>query len=78
MEDRARGRAETLVTSTPLEERHIRMPTFGYFLSCEEYSPQEILDQARLAEEAGFDALWSATTTTPGRAPMARARSSGR
>jgi len=54
------------------------MPTFGYFLSCQEYSPQEILDQARLAEEAGFDALWSATTTTPGRAPRARARSSGR
>jgi len=31
---------------------------FGYFLSCEEYTPQQLLEQARLAEEAGFDALW--------------------
>ena len=31
---------------------------FGYFLSCEEYTPQQLLHQARLAEEAGFDALW--------------------
>jgi G6PDH family F420-dependent oxidoreductase len=32
--------------------------TFGFFLSCEEYSPSELLEQATLAEEAGFDALW--------------------
>ncbi|NNG37199.1 TIGR03557 family F420-dependent LLM class oxidoreductase [Nakamurella aerolata] len=31
---------------------------FGYFLSCEEYSPAQLIEQARLAEEAGFDALW--------------------
>jgi G6PDH family F420-dependent oxidoreductase len=31
---------------------------FGYFLSCEEYSPAEIIDQAVAAEKAGFDALW--------------------
>lgn len=31
---------------------------FGYFLSTEEYTPQELVEQARLAEEAGFDALW--------------------
>src|SRR4030095_4298817 len=30
----------------------------GYFLSSEEYSPGQLIDQARLAEEAGFDALW--------------------
>ncbi|HZN19364.1 MAG TPA: TIGR03557 family F420-dependent LLM class oxidoreductase [Micromonosporaceae bacterium] len=30
----------------------------GYFLSCEEYSPAELVEQARLAEEAGFQALW--------------------
>ena len=30
----------------------------GYFLSCEEFTPQELIEQARLAEEAGFDALW--------------------
>ena len=34
------------------------MPTFGYFLSCEEYSPAELIEQARLAEEAGFERLW--------------------
>jgi G6PDH family F420-dependent oxidoreductase len=31
---------------------------FGYFLSCEEYTPGQLVEQARLAEEAGFDALW--------------------
>ena len=34
------------------------MTRFGYFLSCEEYTPDQLLDQARRAEEAGFDALW--------------------
>ena len=31
---------------------------YGYFLSCEEYTPRQLVEQARLAEEAGFDALW--------------------
>jgi len=31
---------------------------FGYFLSSEEFTPAQILEQARLAEEAGFEALW--------------------
>jgi G6PDH family F420-dependent oxidoreductase len=30
----------------------------GYFLSCEEYGPAELLAQARAAEEAGFAGLW--------------------
>jgi G6PDH family F420-dependent oxidoreductase len=30
----------------------------GYFLSCEEYSPDELLAQARAAERAGFASLW--------------------
>ncbi|MEA2123586.1 MAG: hypothetical protein QOI80_368 [Solirubrobacteraceae bacterium] len=30
----------------------------GYFLSCEEFGPRELVRQARLAEEAGFSALW--------------------
>ncbi|MEV6283006.1 TIGR03557 family F420-dependent LLM class oxidoreductase [Kribbella sp. NPDC051770] len=30
----------------------------GYFLSSEEYTPAELIEQARLAEEAGFDGLW--------------------
>lgn len=34
------------------------MKRIGYFLSCEEYSPAQLLEQARLAQEAGFEALW--------------------
>lgn len=30
----------------------------GYFLSCEEYRPADLLEQAVLAERTGFDALW--------------------
>ena len=30
----------------------------GYFLSCEENDPAELVRQAKLAEEAGFHALW--------------------
>jgi G6PDH family F420-dependent oxidoreductase len=30
----------------------------GYFLSCEEYGPSDIVEQARLAEQAGFESLW--------------------
>jgi G6PDH family F420-dependent oxidoreductase len=30
----------------------------GYFLSCEEYSPAELIEQATLAEQAGFESLW--------------------
>ena len=29
----------------------------GYFLSTEEYAPSELIEQAVLAEEAGFEAL---------------------
>jgi G6PDH family F420-dependent oxidoreductase len=30
----------------------------GYFLSCEEHSPAELVEQGRLAEDAGFAGLW--------------------
>lgn len=30
----------------------------GYFLSCEEYTPAQLVEQAKSAEQAGFDALW--------------------
>jgi G6PDH family F420-dependent oxidoreductase len=30
----------------------------GYFLSCEEHGPRELVRQARLAEEVGFSDLW--------------------
>jgi G6PDH family F420-dependent oxidoreductase len=31
---------------------------YGYFLSSEEYDPADLVRQARLAEQAGFEALW--------------------
>lgn len=34
------------------------MVTLGYFLSSEEHTPAALVEQARLAEDAGFDALW--------------------
>src|SRR4051794_12480301 len=37
----------------------------GYFLSCEEYGPQELLAQARAAEEAGFSGLWISAHSPP-------------
>ncbi len=34
------------------------MTRYGYFLASEEHTPGELVRQARLAEQAGFDALW--------------------
>jgi len=34
------------------------MPRYGYFLSSEEYEPASLIEQAKMAEEAGFEALW--------------------
>lgn len=34
------------------------MTRFGFFLSCEEYGPAELVEQAVRAEEAGFECLW--------------------
>jgi G6PDH family F420-dependent oxidoreductase len=34
------------------------MPAYGYFLSCEEHGPAELIEQARMAEQAGFQELW--------------------
>ncbi|MCV7197390.1 TIGR03557 family F420-dependent LLM class oxidoreductase [Mycobacterium angelicum] len=34
------------------------MTKIGYFLSCEQFGPAELIDQAKRAEAAGFDALW--------------------
>jgi len=30
----------------------------GYFLACEEFGPADLLDQAKMAQEAGFQGLW--------------------
>jgi G6PDH family F420-dependent oxidoreductase len=34
------------------------MTSIGYFLSCEEFGPRELVRQARMADEAGFTRLW--------------------
>src|SRR5690606_39910631 len=34
------------------------MVSFGYFLASEEYGPDELVRQAKLAEQAGFGRLW--------------------
>ncbi|MFF3694059.1 LLM class F420-dependent oxidoreductase [Streptomyces sp. NPDC002221] len=34
------------------------MTEYGYFLSSEEHTPTELVEQARMAEQAGFTALW--------------------
>src|SRR5919197_3520438 len=34
------------------------MVSIGYFLACEEHGPAELVRQARLAEQAGFQRLW--------------------
>jgi G6PDH family F420-dependent oxidoreductase len=34
------------------------MAKIGYFLSCEQFGPAELIDQAKRAEAAGFEALW--------------------
>ncbi|MCE5289215.1 MAG: TIGR03557 family F420-dependent LLM class oxidoreductase [Nocardiaceae bacterium] len=34
------------------------MTTFGYFLSSEQFTPRELVEQAKRAEAAGFDKLW--------------------
>jgi G6PDH family F420-dependent oxidoreductase len=34
------------------------MANIGYFLSCEQYGPAELIAQARAAERAGFERLW--------------------
>lgn len=32
--------------------------TYGYFLAAEDYGPRELVEQARMAEQAGFTSLW--------------------
>jgi G6PDH family F420-dependent oxidoreductase len=34
------------------------MVSVGYFLSCEEFGPRELVRQAQLAEQAGFERFW--------------------
>lgn len=34
------------------------MPEYGYFLATEEFGPAALIEQARMAEQAGFECLW--------------------
>src|SRR5919199_6585159 len=34
------------------------MVKFGYFLSSEEFGPRDLVEQAQMAQRAGFEALW--------------------
>jgi G6PDH family F420-dependent oxidoreductase len=34
------------------------MVSIGYFLSCEEFGPRELVRLAKKAEQAGFERLW--------------------
>lgn len=34
------------------------MTKVGYFLACEEFGPRELVEQAKMAESAGFEGLW--------------------
>jgi G6PDH family F420-dependent oxidoreductase len=37
----------------------------GYFLSCEQYAPAQLVEQAVAAERSGFDALWISDQSHP-------------
>jgi G6PDH family F420-dependent oxidoreductase len=34
------------------------MVSYGYILMCEEFGPRELVEQAKMAEQAGFERLW--------------------
>jgi G6PDH family F420-dependent oxidoreductase len=49
--------------------------TYGYFLTCEDHGPRALVEQARMAEDAGFTSLWISDhyhpwTTTQGHSPF--------
>jgi hypothetical protein len=54
------------------------MVSLGYFLFCEEFGPRELVRQAKMAADAGFERLWISDNSTRGTASRARARSCGR
>lgn len=46
-------------TAQPAADRVLAgMVTVGYFLSCEEFRPRELVRQAKMAADAGFERLW--------------------
>jgi alkanesulfonate monooxygenase SsuD/methylene tetrahydromethanopterin reductase-like flavin-dependent oxidoreductase (luciferase family) len=49
----------------------------GYFLSCEEFGPANLIEQAKAAERAGFEALWISDHFHPWLESQARAQDRG-
>jgi len=54
------------------------MTEIGYVLSSEETSPNDLVRNARRAEEVGFTTSWISDHYHPGSTSRARARSCGR
>jgi alkanesulfonate monooxygenase SsuD/methylene tetrahydromethanopterin reductase-like flavin-dependent oxidoreductase (luciferase family) len=54
------------------------MVSIGYFLSCEEFGPRELVRQAKMAADAGFERLWISDHYHPWNGTQGRARSCGR
>jgi len=50
----------------------------GYFLSCEEWGPKNLIDQAVKAQAAGFEGLWISDHYHPWNDEQDTARSCGR
>ena len=50
----------------------------GYFLSCEEWGPQDLLEQAVKARRAGFDGLWISDHFHPWNDEQGHSHSCGR
>ena len=55
---RPRRRRPAARAARPPRRSRDLVTRIGYFLSCEEYSPAQLVEQAVAAEEAGFEALW--------------------
>src|SRR5215212_1606768 len=48
-----------IVPADPRPKKEVsHVAKIGYFLSCEEWGPRALIEQARMAEEAGFEGLW--------------------
>ena len=53
-----RGRLILRTFSGPVSGYADLVTSYGYFLSCEEFGPKALVEQARMAEQAGFTSLW--------------------
>ena len=54
------------------------MAKVGYSLSCEEFGPNVLIERAKMAQKAGFEALWISDHFHPWTSEQGNSRSSGR